>query len=194
MYFMTPEFAWKLTALEKLELSKEEKLIIRDMRTSVAIYKNQNHGMRIQLMLHNLMNDYRKWKDSKNLFKFGANHLARGESFLTVFDIGNVVSNLTASNFEESFHIMIVGESGEVGSIFRGFPYAPIDVEKNFYLSYLKPFFSITEGKSWYMFDLLPLRKALEKNTLTIENVNLVRAIKGYDSLVIIPEVTPAGF
>ena len=44
------------------------------------------------------------------------------------------------------------------------------------------------------MFDLLPLRKALEKNTLTIENVNLVRAIKGYDALVIIPEVTPAGF
>ena len=194
MYFMTREFIDQLKALEKLELSKQEDEIIQNMYKSVTIYKSQNHRMRVQLILHHLMEDYPKWKDSRNLFKYGANHLARGESFLTVFDVGNVVANVTASNFKESFHIMIVGESGEMGSIFRGFPNAPVDAEKGFYLSYLKPFFSLTGDTSWTMFDLTPLRKAVDKKQLQIENLNLERVIKGYDALVIIPEVTPAGF
>ena len=39
-------------------------------------------------------------------------HLARGESFLTIYDIRNMVANIAESNFEESYHIMIIGEAG----------------------------------------------------------------------------------
>lgn len=194
MYFMTPEFLEQLNMLDKLDLSEEEKQIINDMRLSVSIYKEQNHSKRVKLLLNQLMKDYPKWKDSKNLFKYGANHLARGESFLTVFDVGNMVANITKSNFEESFHIMIVGESGFLGSIFEMFPPTEIDIENGFYLSYLKPLFNITEGNHWHLFNMEPIRKAVEKNNLKIDNVNLLRVVKGYDVLVIIPEVTPAKF
>ena len=194
MYFMTPEFLEQLNKLEQLDLSEEEDHIINDMRLSVSIYKEQNHSKRVKLLLNQLMKDYPKWKNSKNLFKYGANHLARGESFLTVFDIGNMVANITKSNFEESFHIMIVGESGFLGSIFEMFPPTEIDIENGFYLSYLKPLFNITEGNQWHLFNMEPIRKAVEKNHLKIDNVNLLRVVKGYDALIIIPKVTPAKF
>ena len=192
MYFMTPMFSEDLLQLEQLDLSKTEQLIIEDMKRSISIYKEQSHSTRVKLILNQLMKDYPLWKDSKNLFKYGANHMTRGESFLTVYDIGNMVANITKSNYEESLHIMIVGESGMLGSIFKSFPPNPVDAENGFYLSYLKPFFKITEGDQWHMFNMIPLRKAEEKGKLKIENLNLLRVIKGYDILVIIPEVTPA--
>ena len=194
MYFMSSDFLMQLDKLEELELTEEEHQIINDMRLSVSIYKEQNHNKRVKLILNQLMKDYPKWKDSKNLFKYGANHLARGESFLTVYDIGNMVSNITKSNFQESFHIMIVGESGFLGSIFEIFPPSEVDTENGFYLSYLKPLFRITEGNQWHLFNMETIRKAIEKNHLKIDNVNLLRVVKGYDVLVIIPEVTPAKF
>lgn len=192
MYFMTPEFIDNLNTLLLLELTEEEVLIIEDMKRSVSIYKQQNHKKRIRLILNQLMKDYPKWKDSRNLFKYGANHMARGESFLGNYDIGNMVANITESNYEESFHIMIVGESGELGSIFKSFPSSPVDTENGFYLSYLKLFFDITEGNDWHLFNLVPLRKMVERDKLHIDNFNLLRTIKGFDVLVIIPEVTPA--
>lgn len=192
MYFMTPPFSEDLIQLEQLDLSETENRIIKDMKMSIKIYKEQNHSLRIKLILNQLMKNYPLWKGSKNLFKYGANHMTRGESFLTVYDVGNMVANVTKSNYEESFHIMIVGESGMVGSIFKSFPPSPVDAENGFYLSYLKPFFNITEGENWYMFNLVPLRRMIERDNLKIDNLNLLRAIKGYDILVIIPELTPA--
>lgn len=192
MYFMADEFSDDLEKLKGLDLSEEEKRIIDDIGRSVSIYKEQSHRKRIKLILNQLMKDYPEWKDSKNLFKYGANHMTRGESFLTVYDVGNMVANITASNYEESFHIMILGESGMLGSPFKDFPPSPVDPEKGFYLSYLKPFFEITEGEQWHLFNLVPLRKMVERGKLKIENQNLLRAVKGYDALVIIPEVTAA--
>lgn len=194
MYFMTPEFIEQLDKLEGLDLSDKEDQIMADMRRSVTIYKERSHKKRVKLIMHHLMEVYPKWNKSKNLFKYGANHLTRGESFLTVFDIGNLVANITESNYEESFHIMIIGESGMLGAPFESFPPTPVNIETGFYLTYLKPFFKITEGEQWHLFDLLPLRKAVNKKQLKIENLNLLRVIKGYDALVIIPEVTAAGF
>ena len=88
---------------------------------------------------------------------------------------------------------MIVGESGMQGTPFKTFPPKPVDPD-GFYLSYLKPFFKITEGKEWHLFDLKPLRKAVHKKELSVDNLNLLRVIKGYDALIIIPEVTAAKF
>ena len=47
------------------------------------------------------MNDYENWNGKRNLFKYGANHMARGESFLTVTDIGNLVANIAEANYEK---------------------------------------------------------------------------------------------
>ena len=194
MFMMTPEFDVELNKLSRLNLSEKEHQIIEDLKRSKTIYKEQNHYMRVRLIMKQVMKDYPLWVNAKNLFKYGANHLTRGESFLGNYDIGNLVTNITESNDNSSFHLMIVGERGFLGSPFRGFPASPVDSKKGFYLSYLQDFFKITEGNNWYVFNLLPLRQALNKNALTIDNENLIRVIKGYDALVIIPEVTAAGF
>jgi len=193
MYFMTPEFGKQLANLELLNLSTEENVIITDVKKSVEIYQKRSHKKRIQLIMHQLIKDFEVWKNSKNLFKYGAMHMARGESFLTVYDIGNLVANITESNYKKSFHIMIIGESGMLGSPIRIFPSTPVNIKKE-PLKSLKPFFDITQGKDWHLFDLLPLRKEVEKGKLKVDDINLLRTIKGFDVLIIIPEVTAAQF
>lgn len=193
LYFMTPEFAADLEQLASLELSAEEQDLVAAMRRSVDIYQTQSHRTRVQLIKHQLMADYPRWIGSRNLFKYGANHLARGESFLTVQDIGALVAELAEAAYQQSVHVMVIGESGAQGAPFRGFPATPIDPE-GFYLKHLQPFFALTAGADWAVFDLVPLRRAQERGELAIDNVNLLRSIKGYDLLVLIPQVTPAEF
>ena len=193
LYFMTPEFTGDLERLSALELSDEERAMVEAMRRSVDIYQTQSHRTRVQLLKHQLMADYSHWIGSRTLFKYGANHMARGESFLTVQDIGALVAELAEAAYQESLHIMIIGESGAQGSPFRGFPPSSIDVN-GFYLKHLQPFFALTTGEDWAVFDLAPLRRAQRRGEMAIENTNLLRSIKGFDLLVLIPEVTPAGF
>lgn len=193
MYFMTPAFGEVLSKLSNLDLSPREDEIIEKMRLSIEIYQKQSHRIRVQLIKHHLMQDFNKWNGKRNLFKYGANHLARGESLLTVTDIGSMVADFSEANYQKSYHIMILGESGMQGSPFDTFPASPID-PNGLYLKHLQPFFQLTEGSDWAVFDLVPLRKELERGKLTIENQNLIRSIKGFDVLILIPEVTAAGF
>jgi hypothetical protein len=193
LYFMTPEFTGDLERLSALELSDEERAMVEAMQRSVDIYQTQSHRTRVQLLKHQLMVDYPHWIGSRTLFKYGANHMARGESFLTVQDIGALVAELSEAAYQESLHVMIIGESGAQGSPFRGFPPSSIDVD-GFYLKHLQPFFPLTTGEDWAVFDLVPLRRAQQRGELAIEDTNLLRSIKGFDLLVLIPEVTPAGF
>jgi hypothetical protein len=193
LYFMTSEFAADLDRLSALRLSDEERAMVEAMRRSVDIYQTQSHRTRVQLLKHQLMADYPRWIGGRTLFKFGANHMLRGESFLTVQDIGALVANLAEAAYQESLHVMIIGESGQQGSPFRGFRPSTIEPD-DFYLKPLQPFFALTTGADWAVFDLLPLRRAQERGELAVDNVNLLRSIKGYDLLVLIPEVTPAEF
>ena len=193
MYMMTPAFEEQLKALESLPISDEEEALVGYLRTSMEIYQQQNHRQRVQLIKHHLMQDQQRWIGNRNLFKFGANHLTRGESFLTVHDIGVIIANLAEARYETSYHLMVLGESGEQGSPFRGFPSSKVDPE-GFYQKHLQPFFELTEGGDWHVFDLRPLRTALTRQQLTVDSLNLRRSIMGYDTLVLIPELTPAGF
>jgi len=195
MFFMTDELVTKLDTLESLDISASEVRIIQDIRKSINIYKQRgSHATRIKLIKHYLYERFDLWKDSRNLFKYGATHLPRGESFMTVYDVGNIVSNVAESNFEESIHIMIMAEGGEFGAPLKTFPNSKVDPSKG-NRSVFQPFFDITENEDkWYLFDLIPLRQALYKGTLNIDHTNLKRTIKGYDVLIIIPKVTPAKF
>lgn len=194
MYFMTAGFTSQLNKLDSLDISSEEKLIIEAIRNSISIYKPGGHRKRIQLIKHHLMKNYPIWKNSQNLYKYGAMHMARGESFLTIYDIGNLVANIAESNYEESYHIMVVGETGMKGAPFRTFPPSEVNIERGMMKDF-KLFFDITtEEEDWYLFNLIPIREAVNNGKLKIENTTLMRAIKGYDSLVIIPKLTPAKF
>jgi hypothetical protein len=192
-YFLTENFQKQLTELSLLDLSKEEKEIMDAFRISVKIYKEQNHHLRIQLMKNQLMNEYLAWSEKKNLFKFGGFHLAKGESLMKIYDIGNLVNNIADSKYKSSLNILVLEKSGKLGVPLRGFPEQMVDENSN-NLKPLKPIFKVVNGEQWHCFDLLPLREALENGKIAVEDKTLSRIIKGYDFLVIIPTVTAAGF
>ena len=56
--------------------------------------------------------------------------MARGESFLDIYDIGNIVANIAESNYEKSYHIIVIGETGTKGAPFRTFPLSEVNLEK----------------------------------------------------------------
>src|SRR6185437_667784 len=126
-YFLTDNFEQNLKSLDSLQLNRQEKEVIAAFKISVKIYKEQNHPLRVQLMKDQLMKNYSAWSDKKNLFKFGANHLAKGESFLKIYDLGNLVNNIADSKFKKSLHIMIVGKAGMQAAPFKNLPATRVD-------------------------------------------------------------------
>ncbi|ADB38757.1 hypothetical protein [Spirosoma linguale] len=192
MYMQSAAFEQDLSILAKLPMTSREKDILEAIKLSARIYKSGSHSLRVQLMKHQLMLAYASTiKDKKVLIKMGAMHCARGESYLTVYDCGNLLSNLAESEFKSSFHIAIFGKNGVQGSPFKGLPAHELDPDKGD-LKFIKPFFDATPTDSWVVFDLVPFRKALQRQTLKIEDVDLRRTILGYDALVIFPTAHPS--
>jgi hypothetical protein len=192
-YFFTDKFIENLNKLDSLKLSPYEQTVIKDLKLSQRIYLEQNHHLRIQLMKHNLMLDYKSVAQSKNIFKYGANHLPKGESLLEIQDLGNLINNIADSEFQSSLHIMIIGKSGLQGIPFKGLEYQKIDPNSGD-LKHYKAFFDAVDKDEWHIFDNKEILKELTLNKITIENKTLARVIKGYDYLIVIPEVTPAEF
>lgn len=188
-YLLTDDFAKRLEELELLQLSPYEVKIIGALKLSATIYKSQSHHLRIQLMKNQLMEQYPGWSGKKNPFKYGANHVARGEGLMEIYDIGNLVHNIDDSAYKKSLHIMILGSSGTQASPFEGYPEEKID-ENSGILKTLRPITSVVNGNQWHCFDMLPLRQALSEGKVVIGDIALSRIIKGYDMVIIIPKVT----
>lgn len=192
-YLLTNDFEKNITKLSTLKLSSQETKVIDALRLSAKIYKSQNNELRIQLMKHQLMDVYQTWSGKKNLFKYGANHLAKGDGLLEIYDIGNLVNNINDAHYKKSLHIMILGSSGTQASPFEGFAAENID-PNNSILKILKPITKIVDSQQWYCFDLQPIREQFKEKRLIITDTKLQRIIKGYDMLVIIPKVTASQF
>jgi len=192
-YLLTEGFEKNINKLASLPLSTKEIKIIDALRLSAKIYKSQSNQLRVQLMKNQLMNKYAEWNGKRNLFKYGANHLAKGEGLLDIYDIGNLVSNIDDSNYQSSLHIMILGISGVQASPFEGYPDEKIDQNSDL-LNTLKPITKVVDGEDWHCFDLLQFKNKLMSGKLKINDVRLERIIKGYDFLVIIPKVTASKF
>ena len=175
-YLLSEDCLQKIDLLLKLKLSDKERKQIEDLKLSREIYVKRSHPLRIQLLKNLLLNQLADWKNKKNLFKFGANHLPKGETILTktdIYDIGNLISNIEEANFRKSLHIMIVGK-GEDGNDNASF----------------RSFLNVAKEDQWYCFDLRPLKKSILQNKLKVDDVYLSRVIKGYDYLIYIPKVT----
>jgi len=193
-YMKTDEFENEISALQQLKLSQEEKEKVAALKLTAKIYKDENsHHLRIQLMKNNLMKVYSEWENKKNLFKFGANHMAKGESLLEIYDLGNLTNNIADSKFKKSLHIMILGKSGTLSSPFKGLPDEIID-ENSASSKLLKPIFNNVTTEQWHCFDMLPLRTALENGKVKVKDIKLSRIIKGFDYVIIIPKVTASRF
>ncbi|WP_369765134.1 hypothetical protein [Flavobacterium sp. WC2429] len=175
-YMLSEDCLQKIDLLLKLKLSDKERKQIEALKLSREIYTKRGHLLRIQLMKNILLTQMPDWNNKKNLFKFGANHLPKGETILTktdIYDIGNLISNIEEANFRKSLHIMIVGK-GE-------------DEDDN---SSFKSFLNVAKDEQWYCFDLRPIKKSILQNKVKVDDVYLSRVIKGYDYLIYIPKLT----
>ncbi|WP_426473853.1 hypothetical protein [Chryseobacterium balustinum] len=175
-YLLSEDCLQKIDSLLALKLSDKERKQIEDLKLSREIYVKRSHPLRIQLLKNILLTQLPDWKNKKNLFKFGAVHLPKGETILTktdIYDIGNLISNIEEANHRKSLHIMLIGK-GE---------------DKNDDTSF-KSFQNVMKEEQWYCFDLRPLKKSILQNKLKIDDVYLSRVIKGYDYLIYIPKVT----
>ena len=191
-YMQSATFDQDVAKLEKEPVSIREKEILDAIKLSARIYKTQSHSLRVQLMKHQLMAAYESAiKNKKVLVKMGAMHCARGESYLRVYDCGNLLSNLADSEYKTSFHIAIFGKDGVQGSPFKSLPAQKLD-PYNGDLKFIKPFFDATPKEEWVVFNLLPIRKALQSQKLKIDDIDLRRTILGYDALVIFPTSHPS--
>lgn len=174
-YLFSDDFVAKMSALSTLNLSANEKEQLAALQLSKELYLNRIHGLRIQYLKHLVIEKLPEWKNKKNLFKYGANHMPKGESLMEIFDLGNLVANIEEANYRKSLHIMITGkEEGETLA----------DLDQ------YKAFLTVVKDDNWYAFDLRPLKQAISKKKLKVEDLTLERIIKGYDYLVYIPTLT----
>jgi len=174
-YLLSEDCLQKIDLLLQLKLSDKERKEIEDLKLSREIYVKRSHPLRIQLLKNILLTQMPDWKSKKNLFKFGAVHVPKGETILTktdIYDIGNLISNIEEANYRKSLHIMLIGKGDE-------------DDDTSF-----KSFLNVAKDNQWYSFDLRPLKKSILQNKLKIDDIYLSRIIKGYDYLIYIPKVT----
>ena len=201
-------FSQRQSALDSLALltkteSPEARRMAQEYLLSHRIYKDQvkglgSHQARVNLMKRNLLEALRPLQAQlgqplpKLLFKFGANHMARGISpWAGITDVGNLVQNLADVQDAHSLHLLVMGKQG---THVEGFN--PDDASKNSASydssqeTYLKPFTDLTTGPTWQVFDLRPVRRALLDDKLKLTDQTLVALLLGYDYVVIIPSTT----
>ncbi|AHM61613.1 hypothetical protein D770_16795 [Flammeovirgaceae bacterium 311] len=179
--------------------------IINNLERSQEIYQlfgtsgYTSNLVRIQLMKDNLMKHYRQAQAAGNaipraVFKFGATHMYRGQSFLGFYDIGNLASELAASNGMTSLHILIAGNGGTVNNwrlindvSTQKSPYSGKEALKELGIS---PLYSLMDKKEWQLIDLEPAREMIYNGRIKNINQQLRKIIWGYDAILLIPEVS----
>lgn len=195
--FSTPKAT--LDQLEKVcaDENAKVKALVYELQTSWKIYKKEGHRRRIAHMKQKLLNYYfahrsNLLRTSKVLFKFGANHAARGKSLLSSYDIGNLLTSLAHAENEQSYHLMIIGKAGVMNTFLpiKKMNQSKFDIaHKKHPLRGLKPFYNDLKEGNWAFFDLKSIRKKLNKKRVFVKNKILERVLQGYDGLIIIPEV-----
>lgn len=189
-YFIHSNFKESISKLDKPSMKPDEVALIDAMQRSADIYSTGSHKARIKLMQQNLLALYpQTLKGKRNVFKFGANHLIRGESYIPVYDLGTTAHILAQAENQDSYHIMIMPKSGQQAGFLGG--KNDIDFKEGIYAS-LRPLLDKGSKTDWTVIDLEPVRSAIRRSETYIEDDELRKTIMGYDALVIIPVATAA--
>lgn len=189
-YMVTPSFTKNMAKLDKASMKPDELALTQALIRSAGIYETGSHRERIKLMQQHLLELYPQvLKGKKNLFKFGANHTMKGESYIPVYDIGTSAHIMAQAENQDSYHIIVMPKSGEVAGFLNG--KSPIDLTEGVYLS-LKPFFDKASSTEWTTFDLEAIKNAIRRNKFVVPDETLRKTILGYDAFVVIPVATAA--
>lgn len=190
-FLSTAFFSETIAKLDRASMKADEAGLIDAMVRSAEIYKTGSHRNRIKLMQSNLMMNYpTPMKGKKNVFKFGANHSMKGESYLPVYDIGTTAHILAQSENKDSYHILVLPKSGKQAGFLGGTN--SIDLNDDGLYHSLKPFFERSSDSDWTFIDLAKVRNAVSKYGFSLNNSFLEKSIKGYDALVVIPVASAA--
>lgn len=190
-YFLaTSFFEEAIGKLDRTKMTKDEVKLIDALVRSAEIYRTGSHRNRIKLMQSNLLEHYPQvLRGRKNVFKFGANHSIKGESYLPVIDIGTTAHVFAQGENQDSYHILVLPKSGYQAGFLGGSN--AIDLNDDLY-SALKPFFAKSSDNDWTYIDLEKIRAFVRTHKYDIQNPYLEKTIKGYDVLVVIPVASAA--
>lgn len=186
--FITAQNQPALAVMEALKVSYE----IYNHYSQQRYYANNQ--TRAQTMKRYFTEGYKKQPAGENfLFKLGANHVKRGHSPMGVQDIGNFVSELAVFNQTHSFHLFVLPLAGAHNV---WLPFLPESYQAHpIAESYGPAFSSLTTAaphtQGWQLYDLRPLRA--RHNFWSKETPELKELILGYDAVLMINPVTPAG-
>lgn len=184
----------------------EATALIAALEESAEIYRLQNttpfvsNHMRSELMKREFMAHYhaaqREGEESpRAMFRMGAFHMYRGLGPTRQFDIGNLASELAASNGQHSLHVLVLAAGGTVN---RKLPFladenlraAPYDAASEMEVMGAKPLLDAALPGQWALIDLAPLREKRKARTAAGEAFEAL--VFGYDLALIIPEATAA--
>lgn len=189
-FMITPLFKTTMAKLDKASMKPDELALTEALVRSAGIYETGSHRERIKLMQENLMALYpQTLKGKKNLFKFGANHTMKGESYIPVYDIGTTGNILAQAEHQDSYHILILPRAGKQAGFLSGSQ--DINTKEGIFAA-LWQYLDKSSKTEWTMIDLEPIRAAIRRNEIDITDVMLRKTLMGYDALVVIPEASAA--
>jgi hypothetical protein len=165
-------------------------------RASPADYSNAARRSRLMKALFSA--DYAEAARAKAtppriLLKFGAYHTYRGLNPVHGSGIGNYVAEFAEGQGAKSLHICVIAVRGSEPIYPRvGQPaqLRPFNLNDDPGSRYLQPMLANLLDSDWTMFDLRPLRPAL--NGPGILGSDLATLVFGMDILVVVPAATPS--
>ena len=184
----------------------EAAALIAALEESAEIYRLQNtnpflsNRMRSELMKREFMAHYRAAERAgeaapRAMFRMGAFHMYRGLGPTRQFDIGNLASELAASNGRQSLHVLVLAAGGKVN---RKLPFladeslraASYDAASETEVLGAKPLLDAALPDQWVLIDLVPLRASGKARTAAGQAFE--ELVFGYDLVLIIPQATAA--
>lgn len=125
----------------------------------------------------------------KVMFKFGASHMVRGLSHTHVFDVGTQAAELAESFGGRSFHLMVVPGPGAQYAQFdpSAWTYRPVSAG-----TYDAPLIEAAYPDAFTLIDMRPLRALAHGSTRSSLDADLVRAVHGFDAVLVLSNATPS--
>lgn len=177
--------------------SPRSKKMLNDLKLSLPIFANTDYQLRVNLMKKNLLNYLQPYITTdaitipKLLFKLGANHGTRAETWVDTPEVCSLADNLADASGTKSLHMLVLGKQGTINTMapvnnaIAIQPYDGVDDMKGF-----ETFFSLVEKDEWSVYDLRPIRFALKTGKVKISNSELKKYVLGYDLLVLFDKTT----
>lgn len=171
--------------------------LIQELAISAEIYQlwfarqiHRSNDIRERLMKRHFMHYFAPSLGNRDpprvLFKFGANHVYRGQKPGTRdWSLGNFVSELANGYGWASFHLRVMAGPGSEALSFSpdGARVVPATAWEE---SWMAPLMEHVADDGWTVIDLRPLRHPLQRGTIEVPG-ELEALIWGFDAIAVLP-------